>query len=230
MQAPGDPRSGSAIRQGAEAQITVFSLGPLRQALPAQLAMYLEDEDRFRIIEGNGCYQHARRALAGKHVDLVLVAVNGKESLRNLKSIVNHGRGRKVLISGNCNSPSVLEYIGIGVKGYLDHEVSPTLLKKALMVVSNGEVWFDRRLSSQIAEAYSSQAPEDRTEEIIRRLSAREKEVLQVLTKGYRNRDIADYLHISPETVKVHLSRIYEKLGVADRLSAVLLQQSMENK
>lgn len=196
-----------------------------------QLAMSLEQDNSFSLIEGNGSYNHAGLILASEHVDVVLAAVNGNKFPRGLKGVINHGRDRKVLVTGSCSKDALLEYIGVGVRGYLGHDITPALLKKALQVVHFGEVWFDRRTSSHITEAYSGRVPDDRSEEIIRRLSAREKEVLQVLSKGYRNRDIADYLQISPQTIKVHLSSIYEKLGVADRLSAVLLlKQSMDDK
>jgi len=209
--------------------ITVLSVGPLRQALPARLSMHLEEDNGFRIIEGNGSCSDARHILASEHVDVILLAVNGNKLPRGLKGIIGDGRGRKVLISGDCSRDTILEYIGAGVKGHLNHDLTPSLLKKALRVAHHGEVWFDRRTSSRIAEAYCGRDQEGGAKEVIERLSVREREVLQALTMGYRNRDIADHLHISPQTVKVHLSNIYEKLGVADRLAAVLLMNQSMN-
>lgn len=59
-------------------------------------------------------------------------------------------------------------------------------------------------------------------------LSRREKEVLRLVARGYKNRDIAQALYISEKTVKTHLSHIFEKLGVEDRLKAALLVTKAE--
>ena len=76
----------------------------------------------------------------------------------------------------------------------------------------------DPQLVVALAEELSSVNSRDRKAET---LTAREIEVLQLLAFGHTNKDIAEQLFISPDTVKTHLEHIFEKLGISDRTAAV---------
>jgi DNA-binding NarL/FixJ family response regulator len=215
----------------AEVRISILSMGPLKHILSPRLEECIREEEGFTILEGDGSCSYAEDILSHDTVDIVLARVDGRKTLQGLGRIISNGRAGKVLITGDCDRDTILEYIRVGIRGYLARDITPTLLKKALRVVHKGEVWFDRHTSSRIAETFSGSILEDTCEDIISHLTRREREILQLLVRGYRNQDIASYLHISPRTVKVHLYNIYGKLGVEDRLSAALLmKQSMDAK
>lgn len=92
------------------------------------------------------------------------------------------------------------------------------MLKKALKAASNGEVWINRKDIKGVISSIQSFFKNLETHGI----SKREKEVIKFVAKGYTNKEIAEVLHISEQTVKCHLSRIYKKLGINNRLHLAL--------
>lgn len=112
------------------------------------------------------------------------------------------------------------EFITRGVVGILPPSGDSDLLKKALRAVCDGELWLDRitlmKLFSQMRRS-ASQAS----------LARREKEIMAHICQGYRNKEIAQKLNISEQTVKSHCNRIYKKLGVSDRLQLALYAQRL---
>lgn len=123
----------------------------------------------------------------------------------------------KILLIGgrwmNSVSPEWLDFfISRGGVGILPAATDSPSLKKALKVVSRGEFWLGRKSMSQIL---SHQAVERNASG---RLSETEKKVAAFICLGCRNKEIAQKLNISENTVKSHCNRIYKKLGVSDRL------------
>jgi DNA-binding NarL/FixJ family response regulator len=102
-----------------------------------------------------------------------------------------------------------------GVVGILPPSADSDLLKKALKAVFLGELWLDRNTLMKILTSM-------RQQERNVNLAKREKEVVFHICQGYRNKEIAQKLNISEQTVKSHCSRIYKKLGVSDRLQLAL--------
>jgi DNA-binding NarL/FixJ family response regulator len=99
-----------------------------------------------------------------------------------------------------------------GARGYLLKNMPPAELILGIRHVHAGKKRIPTELAAQLAEHVSDD-----------NLTAREVEVLQQVSGGNRNRDIADILHISEETVKVHVKHIMEKLGARDRTQAIAI-------
>jgi DNA-binding NarL/FixJ family response regulator len=102
-----------------------------------------------------------------------------------------------------------------GVIGVLPPSADSDLLRKALKAVLLGELWLDRNTLTKIL--VSMRHPERQIS-----LAKREKEIVLHICRGYRNKEIAQKLNISEQTVKSHCNRIYRKLGVSDRLQLAL--------
>jgi DNA-binding NarL/FixJ family response regulator len=102
-----------------------------------------------------------------------------------------------------------------GVVGILPPSADSDLLKKALRAVLSGELWLDRSTLIKLLSAMKS--PERNVN-----LARREREVVSLICQGYRNKEVAQKLGISEQTVKSHCNRIYKKLGVSDRLQLAL--------
>lgn len=109
----------------------------------------------------------------------------------------------------------VPKLVSRGVVGILPPGVDSDLLKKAVKAVFSGELWIDRKT---IKDVLSSATFSERR--VI--LSEREREIVSLICQGYRNKEIAKKLNISEQTVKSHCNRIYEKVGVSDRLQLAL--------
>lgn len=123
----------------------------------------------------------------------------------------------KILLIGDKRLYSVsderlADLISKGVVGILPPGADSDLLKKAIKAVSSGELWLDRKTMGNIL---SSNNLSKRGEV---KLSGSEKEVVSLICQGYRNKEIAQKLSITEQTVKSHCNRIYKKVGVSDRL------------
>jgi DNA-binding NarL/FixJ family response regulator len=107
------------------------------------------------------------------------------------------------------------ELISKGVVGILPPSADSDLLKKALRAVLSGELWLDRNTLRKLLISMKQQEKNVT-------LAKREREIVQHICQGYRNKEIAQKLNISEQTVKSHCNRIYKKLGVSDRLQLAL--------
>ena len=121
---------------------------------------------------------------------------------------------------------TVLEAIRAGARGYLDKEISPQGLVRALRGVVCGEAALSRELVTLLIDALHGVEERDRVRDQAAVLSSREREVLALVSRGARNREIAAELHISEFTVKRHVQNILNKLEVPTRRSAAAVYRS----
>jgi DNA-binding NarL/FixJ family response regulator len=98
----------------------------------------------------------------------------------------------------------------LGVRGVLRKTLPPELLVKCLSKVSEGELWFDKTLTASFLSAKMVS------------LTKRESQLVSLLSQGLKNKEIAATLEISEGTVKVYLSRLFQKVGVKDRFELAL--------
>jgi DNA-binding NarL/FixJ family response regulator len=115
--------------------------------------------------------------------------------------------------------------IKLGARGQVSKTQTPEILFKAIQKVYAGEVWFERVIMAHALGEMSRKngANETSVEEArIGTLSKREREVVVLIGEGLKNKQIADRLFLSETTVQHHLSSIFGKLGVADRLELVI--------
>jgi DNA-binding NarL/FixJ family response regulator len=122
---------------------------------------------------------------------------------------------------------TVLSAIRAGASGYLHKEISPTGLVRALHGVVRGEAPLSRDLATLMIEAIHGLEERDRAYERAAALSTREREVLELVSKGARNKQIATALTISEFTVKRHMQNILHKLELPSRRAAAALYRSI---
>jgi two-component system, NarL family, nitrate/nitrite response regulator NarL len=125
------------------------------------------------------------------------------------------------------NKPETLNerFFEMGVSGIISKECSPTLLFKAIRKVYEGEFWFDRSsMAKTILKLIKEKKSFYANPEILKitALSLREKEVIALVGQGLKNKEIAERLFISENTVRHHLGSIFEKLNVTGRLELVI--------
>lgn len=117
---------------------------------------------------------------------------------------------RVIILSVYKGEEDVHRAVQAGASGYLPKSSEPQELLDAIRVIHNGRRYFPTAIKAALASRAA------RSE-----LSDREREVLEAIVRGRSNKEIAAALGISENTVKVHTTRVFEKLGVADRLEAV---------
>ena len=106
------------------------------------------------------------------------------------------------------------------VYGYLLKNAAPDLILKAVRCAAGGEYWIQREMTEMVLNQLRH-GRMIRRERVAANLSGREVEVIKLLARGMRNQEIANQLFISEHTVKVHVTNIFDKLGVRDRVEAV---------
>ena len=109
-----------------------------------------------------------------------------------------------------------------GVRGVVPRSISPDLLVKCVRKISAGETWIDNQSVSWVIEAYRSQATALVSPRSRPRLSNKEVAIITCITRGMRNKEIAYHVGTTEQVIKNYLRKIYDKLGVSDRLELAL--------
>jgi len=127
-----------------------------------------------------------------------------------------------VLITQRSSEQETVDYLRRGVRGILTRSVSPELLVRCVRKVSAGETWLDNQGVNWIIEAYRNQAQLGGSGKQQLRLSEKEMMIIGGVTQGLKNKDIALQVGTTEQVVKNYLRKIYDKLGVSDRLELAL--------
>ena len=149
-------------------------------------------------------------------LDIRMPEMDGLEAARRLKQL--HPDVGVIMLTAYDDRQLVVEAVRAGARGYVLKARDAEHLVQTVRLVASGNMVIDPQLVVALAEELSAVKERDRKAES---LTTREVEILQLLAFGHTNRDIADRLFISPDTVKTHLEHIYEKLGASDRTAAV---------
>lgn len=126
-----------------------------------------------------------------------------------------------ILVSQRSSEHETVDYLRRGVRGILTRSVSPDLLVRCVRKVSAGETWLDNQGVNWIIDAYRSQAQLGSGKQALR-FSEKEMLIISGVTQGLKNKDIAMQVGTTEQVVKNYLRKIYDKLGVADRLELAL--------
>ena len=109
-----------------------------------------------------------------------------------------------------------------GVRGIISRSISPDLLVSCVRRIAAGETWIDNQSVNWVIEAYRSQAASLVSPRNQPRLSPKEMAIITCITQGKRNKEIAFQLGTTEQVIKNYLRKIYDKLGVSDRLELAL--------
>jgi DNA-binding NarL/FixJ family response regulator len=133
---------------------------------------------------------------------------------------------RLFLLSDQPNEQEGLVFLKLGIVGYGNTYISPERLTEAVNVIAAGGVWLGQKVIQQLIMEASASEKEPATHNLEQRFSAltpMERKVAVLVARGLTNLEIAAQLDIVERTVKAHLTAIYEKTHIANRLSLALL-------
>jgi len=128
---------------------------------------------------------------------------------------------RLVLADSVPSDDCGLEFLQAGGVGYCHTFSTPALLRQILEIVAAGEMWVGRSLMQRLLQSVHAVAPIQPKPFQLKGLSEREVAVVSLVAEGMANKEIADRLGITVRTVKAHLTTIFSKLDVRDRLQLV---------
>jgi two-component system nitrate/nitrite response regulator NarL len=156
-------------------------------------------------------------------VDLELPPSGGIDAIAHLAPLYE----TRVIVWGfDATNDLVLASVTAGAKGFLAKEISPAGFMRSLRGVVRGEAPLSRGLATLMIDAVQGLQQRDRVRERAVTLSSREREVLELVAGGARNRQIAQALSISEFTVKRHMQNILSKLDLPTRRAAGLFYRS----
>jgi DNA-binding NarL/FixJ family response regulator len=128
---------------------------------------------------------------------------------------------RVIVLTAAEDDRDVVRAMRLGARGVVLKQSATDLLVKSIHRVHAGEIWLDNRMTAEVMKAFAKSSDSGpRREKPL--LSDREKEIVQLVAQGFRNKEIGEKLFISEQTVKNHLHNIFDKLGVSDRLELAL--------
>src|SRR5581483_2377125 len=193
------------------------------------LRRLLESEAEFKVI-GEACDGAEAVKLARQLkpeillLDLAMPRHPGLEALREMSSATGSNSVRTILLTAAAEKNQIVEALQLGARGVVLQDSATQLLLKAIHTVMEGEYWVGRESVSNLVQ-YLRNLVQSSGEDARQKkfgLTPRELEIVSAVVAGYANKEIAEYFKISEDTVKHHLSNIFDKLGVSTRLELAL--------
>lgn len=157
-------------------------------------------------------------------LDLAMPRHPGLEALREMSSGSGQNAVRVILLTAAAEKNQIVEALQLGARGVVMKDSATQLLLKSIHTVMSGEYWVGRESVSNLVQ-YLRTLVQSSGEEARQKkfgLTPRELEIVSAVVAGYSNKEIAEYFKISEDTVKHHLSNIFDKLGVSTRLELAL--------
>jgi DNA-binding NarL/FixJ family response regulator len=156
-------------------------------------------------------------------LDLAMPRQTGLDTLHELAGSCPNLR--TIVLTAAVEKPEIVTALQLGARGVVMKESATQLLLKSIRAVMKGEFWVGRDSVSDLVQFLREGARSPRLKEPLRKdfgLTPRELDVVAAIVAGYTNRDVAQKFSISEDTVKHHLTNIFDKLGVSNRLELAL--------
>jgi len=199
-----------------------------QELLRAGFKMVLDAHDDIEVVGEAENGVDALRILAGTAVDVVLMDVrmpgmDGVEATRRICQSASEGPRVLILTTFDLDE-YVYEGLRAGASGFLLKDVRPPALVDAIRVIASGDAVVDPAVTRRLLARFIDTAPASAktTDAHLATLTPREHEVLLELAKGSSNAEAAQHLYISEATVKTYVGRVLSKLGLRDRVQAVV--------
>jgi two-component system NarL family response regulator len=156
---------------------------------------------------------------------LGLSAANGSASLRRLCS-----EAKTIVMTGDISENVEWELVKAGVRGCCRYDIQPKFLKQAVMAVQQGELWIRRSLACRLIDELGKTTSKNKayraTLGLLNKLTQREYDIAVRVGNGENNKQIAQACGITERTVKAHLTEIFQKLEISDRVNLALVLSS----
>jgi len=181
-------------------------------------------EDDLRVVAQADSLENLRAAIERYPTDVVLLEgslLTGNASF--IPDLLRTAPDVKLIVQAVASDENqTVELYRRGVRGIVSRSISPDLLVRCVRRIAAGETWIDNQSVSWVIEAYRAQAAALVNPRVQPKLSPKEMAIITCITQGKRNKEIAFQLGTTEQVIKNYLRKIYDKLGVSDRLELAL--------
>jgi DNA-binding NarL/FixJ family response regulator len=161
-------------------------------------------------------------------LDLKMPGLDGLATLQRLQAVKN--KTRVIVLTASDDKNEFVQAMKLGTSGIVLKQTATELLIKSIRKVHAGEIWLDSHTTAAVIRQFvaADEAPQPTASQSPTRererspLSQREREIVALVAQGFKNKEMAEKMFISEQTVKNHLHNIFDKLGVSDRLELAL--------
>jgi DNA-binding NarL/FixJ family response regulator len=153
-------------------------------------------------------------------LDLKMPGLDGLATLQRLQA--QKAKTRVIVLTASEDEGEYVQAMKFGTSGIVLKQTATELLIKSIRKVYGGEIWLDARTTAAVMRQFASPGDTAAKDRERSPLSQREREIVVLVAQGFKNKEIAERMFISEQTVKNHLHNIFDKLGVSDRLELAL--------
>jgi len=161
-------------------------------------------------------------------LDFDLLNLNGLEGAGKLSRLC--AETKVIVLSGVISEDLEWKLVKAGVRGCCQADIKPQFIKQIVMAVQQGELWIRRTLTSRLVDELGKTTSKNKAYRaslgLLNNLTQREFDIAVLVGDGESNKRIAQLCAITERTVKAHLTEVYQKLGVTDRLNLALILSS----
>jgi len=189
------------------------------------LRMLIEHDQRMQVVAQAGNKAEALERAATEHPDVIILdlVLGDEDGLSFLPELCQASPTSRVLVLTGVQNPDAhRRAIRRGAMGIVLKEHAADQLLKAILKVNDGEVWIERSMMGSMIQEFNKPTMVDPEIAKIESLTDREREVIALIGEGLKNKQVGERLFISETTVTHHLSSVFSKLEVSDRLELII--------
>ena len=189
------------------------------------LRMLIEQDQRMKVVAQAGNRVEALERADSEHPDVIILdlVLGDEDGLSFLPELCQASPNSRVLVLTGVQNPDAhRRAIRRGAMGIVLKEHAADQLLKAIMKVYQGEVWIERSMMGSMIQEFNKPTIVNPEVSKIESLTEREREVISLIGEGLKNKQVGERLFISETTVTHHLSSVFSKLEVSDRLELII--------
>ncbi len=188
------------------------------------ISRILAAEKDIRVLAETQTLNETFNVVSKQQADVLLFEANVSptpvEAIREIAK--QDPRLKIVVMTADATEEDTIGYLRHGVRGIISRAISPDLLVRCVRKINQGETWLDNEKVNWVIQAYRTQSAQLRSAGPKSILNEKELLIVSGVTQGLRNKDIAQQIGTTEQVIKNYLRKIYDKLGLSDRLELAL--------
>ena len=219
-----EENNGAGVIEDGNDQLIRVIVADTQAIFRAGLRKIFALEDDIRVVGQAETLSQTQTAIKKFNADVLIfeaaLAPNAVEAVADL--LRQNPQMRMVVVTPNSDEEMTLDLFRRGAHGIVSREVEPELLVECLRKVAAGDTWLDTQGTHWVMQAYRNQNTRPAGSRPKVQLTPKEAIIVSCVTQGMKNKEIANRVGTTEQVVKNYLRKVYDKLGVADRLELAL--------